>query len=347
MRTSALLFLNAVPAVFGLGLLLWVFAKAKRAKQSQNRLIQSLDSGASDTWFRINVSRPSFFSRRMKLLGFEAKGLLVNSPGRVRVLAEFRSGETLDRTFEKPDLGLQWIGNKGLASSNMHWFSIGPADQGLVLSADTGFNALQSREATADLCRIVDPRFQLPDIAKADFALEKNPASLAVIVGFFALLAFAFFDGVILNKNELIEYGQANWGIPVSAVLGLPLYWWLSRRQVPSRESLTLSILFGAAIVAAYIPAIKRADQFLAEGGTTSVAYRLGPHAVLEPIQPGPPTIDFSRRHEYWRQFDEGSTHYFDLTHGPLGLWQLDHTNLDDKLRVFYETADRKERRPR
>jgi hypothetical protein len=316
--------------------LVWM---AKRAKKVQNGLIESLDRHAANAWFRINLARPAQFSSRLKLIPFEAKGLLVNAPDQVRIIAELRSGERIDRSIPKRELALRWIGNPGLASSNMHWIAVGPADQALYLSADTGFNALQSREATSDLCRIIDPDFKLPAIATSEFALEKNPASLGIVVAFFLILAFAFLDGIVLNKNELLQYGWLAWAAPGAAFLAVPAYWWLVRRGVPSRESMALMMFLGFAIVGAFVPAAKRVDQLLSAGGPTRVAYLLGPNASLTSATAGPPAIHQAHVKEYWEQFAQGSTHYFDLRHGPLGLWQLDHTTLDEQLREFYERS--------
>ena len=337
MNTTALLVMNGILLLSVIPLLGLTFRKAKRAKQAQERIVETLGRGDSDDWCRIYVARAPHFSRQLKLVGFEARGVLVNLQDRVRIIAELPSGERLGKSYAKDNLGLRWIGNAGLASSNLHWIAIGPAEEPLMLSADTGFNAIQSREATADICRRINAEFRLPDIAKLDFALEKNPASLAAVSAFFVLLAFALGDGIFLNKNELLQAGAMKLGMPVLMLCALPVYWWLSRTRVPSRESLTLSMLMAIAICLAYFPAIKRVDQLLSDTGSQSFAYRLGRDASLEPISFGPPKIDYSNRKEYWAQFDEGSIHHFDLTHGPLGLWQLDHSRLDKEMRQFYE----------
>lgn len=343
MKISAQLLslMNGAFLLFSITLVVWVALKARRAKRLQDQLIAALDPDAGDAWFRVNVSRPAQFARLLKLLAFEARGILVNSADHVRILAVLPSGERIDRSFIKHELGLRWVGNAGLASFNLHWIGIGPVDGGLMVSADTGFNALQSREATADICRIIDPRFRLPGVALSEFALEKNPASLLAVLAFFGLLAFTFFDGVVWNQNELLEFGKAAWGTVAAPLLALPVYAGLARRRVPSRESMTLAALIGLGVAGAYIPAIKRLDQWMAAGGAVPVAYRLGPNASLEPVSPGPPKINYSSRKEYWQQFKEGSIHHFDLTHGPLGLWQLDHTKLDGELKKFYEASQK------
>jgi len=331
------MFIRLLLLIPALILLVLVLKKAKRAKQAQDRLVQGLTGDASGNWYRINVTRPEQFSKKFKLLGFEARGLLINAPGQIQIVAELPTGERIDRYISKDQLKTQWLGNSGLGSANMHWFSVGTGAQTLIISTDTGFNAIQSREATADLCRKIDPQFQLPATATADFALEKNPASLAVVLGFFGLLLLAFIDGIVLNKNELVNLGKHLYGTPLVPLCALPCYWWLSRRQVPSREALVLTMLLGLALSAAYIPTLKRLDQLLATEGTKAIAYRLGANGSFEAISPETPKLNFSHQKEYWAQFKEGSTHYFDLTHGPLGLWQLDHSRLDQEVEQYYE----------
>jgi hypothetical protein len=337
-----LILLQGVILLSFLGLLLWTAGQARRTKRAQDRLVESLGQDGVEGWVRVMISRSAHFATPFKMIGFEARGLLVNLPDRVRILAELPNGERLDRSFPKRGLGLRWIGNPGLASSNLHWIALGSGPQELMVTADTGFNALQSREMTADICRRIEPSFRLPELARREFALEKNPASLGVVVLFFGLLGFAIIDGLILNNNQLVAGGWLRWGMPLGILFGPPVYWWLTRSQVPSRESLTLAMLVSMVAMGAYLPAIKRVDQLLAPEGVQSYAYRLETDASLEPLTAGPPPLCFHRDREYWAQFEEGSTHHFDLTHGPLGLWQLDHQRLDQELRRFYrERRDR------
>ena len=156
MSPCLLLWLNAGFLLVFIGVFGWAALRAKRARRLQDGLIASLDPDSSDPWFRINLSRPGHFSSRLKLVGFEARGVLVSSAERIRILAELPSGERIDRSLPKSDLDLRWIGNPTLASANLHWISVGPPEEPLYITADTGLYALPSRQATADLCRIID-----------------------------------------------------------------------------------------------------------------------------------------------------------------------------------------------
>lgn len=317
-------------------LLLVTSLKVRRTKKSQDRLVQSLVNEECIDWFRVKVSRPAFFRRRMKLAGAESSAVLLHATDNVRIIAEFDKGEMLDRRYPKSDLHLEWLGNPGMGSANMHWISIGQDDDRLMVTADTGFNAVQSREATADICRKISPAFQLPAAAKSDFALEKNRASLAAIVVFFTLSGYALIDGVIVNDNELIELGLIGFLLPVLFLFTVPAYFLLVRSRVPSRESLALSMLLVVSLLLVTVPALKRADQWLASGPKT-YAYTMTDAPHFSSVMSGPPPLVFHGTRDYWEQFEAGSVHEFDMIHGPLGLWQLVHGELDRKFEVFYE----------
>lgn len=336
-----LLCLNLIVAVIGVVVTLTVYRKTKRAKAAQDKFVQSLSREESASWIRVRIARPDFFQRRLKLVGFESSGILVNAADRVRLLTEFEDGERLDKTLPKQNLGLQWIGNPGLGSSNMHWISLGQEQDRLMISADTGFNAVQSREATADICRRIDPNFRLPDAATTDFALEKNNASLFVLALMLAMVVYAFVDGIIVNDNELLQLGPLAWFLPVLALLFVPVYFGLVRNKVPSRESLVLSMLCTSAFSLAFVPLAMRVDQSLA-GAPKSYEYKLVGKTHLLPVTAGLPDLNFREAKEFWAQYDKDSIHRFSLIHGPLGLWQLDRTELLPRMQAFYEKLENK-----
>jgi hypothetical protein len=334
-----LIFLQILTTVFQLSfvaLIIWLYIRSRRLKKYQNELVANMQTTNTGRWFRVNLSRPAHFNTLRKILGFEAKGLLIDTPENVRVLALLSSGEKIDQTYTKDSLELQWLGNKKLASANIHWVSVGADEMKLMISADTGFYALTSREALADICRNIQPQFQLPEAAKTDFALEKNSASLGIVVGFFTLIAFALIDGIFLNQYSLISLGNAVWGIVFLSLASIPCYFFLTKNSVPSRESLSLSSLLAAGLLVAFVPGVMRIDQLLSTNGKQSYDYKLQLPAFLDPIDVTAPHLKFPRLKEYWAQFDDNSTHKFLLLHGPLGLWQADYSSLDEAARQFY-----------
>lgn len=340
MKQNLLSVMNAVLLMVSVGLFLYVYFKEQKSKKSQARLIESLSGTAHINWFRIKLSRPKFFHRRFKFLGHEGRAILINSPDTLRLVAELGSGEVVDKSYSKNDLNLQWIGNPAVSSANMHWISIGKDHDLVMVTADTGLIIARSREATADMCRMIAPSFKLPVNAKADFALEKNPASLLLIAAFFLLLAYALVDGLILSHHELIKLGNIGLLLPVLLLAAIPIYFQLVRSKVPSRESLALSMLLVVALEISAIPIMQRADRLLASEAAHSYDYRLEEDANLTPLEKDPPKLKFAQAKEYWSQFEVGSIHQFDLVHGPLGLWQLDHSTLDPKFLAYYEKQD-------
>jgi hypothetical protein len=331
---SILLYL-AVFALIG-----YIYIKERQSKKAQDKLIDALDKNACINWFRIRISRPAFFRRTMKMVGSEGRAVLINMADQVRIVAELGKGEMLDRLYSKSDLNLQWLGNPGLYSANMHWISLGRDDDALIVSADTGINAMTSRESTADICRMIAPEFQLPVEAKQDFALEKNKSSLTLIVLFFLVVAYAILDGLYFSQHELINLDRAMLFMPSILIFAFPAYLLLVRGKVPSRESIVLTMLFVFALGFSFIPFIKRMDQSLAADGLQTYDYKLISDTRLESVKEGPPDLNFQGAKEYWAQYEKDSIHQFQFVHGPFGLWQLEQKMLNEKYDAFYEKLD-------
>lgn len=335
MELDGLVALNAVFFTITVMLVGYAGLKMRRAKQVQNTIVQGLERGAHGSWFRVKLSRPAHFSRRLKLTGFEAAGVLVNDADEVRLIAEFEPGRRIEKRISKSLLRLEWLGNGSLASSNMHWIALGSGPERMMVTADTGLNAMQSREATADMCRMIDPAFGLPDLATHDFALEKNKASLYTVVAFFALGAYAIADWAFINQNELLSTAWLIWAAPAAMLSSLPAYALLVRHRVPARESMVLSLLFSMSVPLSLVPLAQRLDAALSDGAR-SYPYELKEGTRLEPVEPGPPSLNFRYAPEYWAQYEPGSQHSFSLIRGPLGLWQLEREELAQRVRAFY-----------
>lgn len=322
-----------------LGVLLVTVGRSKRLGRLQDRLLP-LASGAT-RWIRIHVARPGHFNTIFKWLPFEARGLLIDEGTAIRVVADTSSGERIDVRYPRAEANVRWLGNARLASGNLHWIAIGHGASELMICADTGLINVRSRAETADLYRRIAPELTLPEGAESEFALEKNPRSLTLIVLFVSLLAFALLDGLILNKNVLLTGKQVTMLVGPFSALALAAYPVLTRGGVPSRESLALSMLLMLAVGLAFVPLIKRVDQLFAPGEPQAVQYKLESRGRLVATSANAPVLDYSRYGEYWAQFDEGSLHEFQLTHGAFGLWQLNEAEFRTKLRRFYDGRDR------
>lgn len=340
--TEKLMFIQPVLLISLIVILIVTIHKARYHKTIQNNLFERFREEIGDNgWRRIYVSRPDFFRKRLKFFSYEGRGILINHPDHIKIVSSLRDGTLLERNYPKNCLALQWLGSPNFASANLHWISLGQGDDSLMLSADTGLIAVQSREETADVCRMIDRRFVLPETATKEFALERNKASLSVVFLFFALIAFAIVDGAVLNKHKLLNNTMLPWIIPSMLIFAIPCYLVLTKHKVPWRESYALSLLIAIALSASCVPAIKRLDQFLPGSSMASYEYKLLGAAKFEPITAGLPPLNLRNVKEYWEQFDKGSIHNFELIHGPLGLWQLDETELNRKYKLFYTEFNR------
>jgi hypothetical protein len=192
-----------------------------------------------------------------------------------------------------------------------------------MISADTGLNAASSRQASADILRRIAPEFDLPQSARKDFALEKNRRSLYALIAFVVLVGFAMIDGVVLNHNVLLNGKTIKTMAPLIGLLAIACYPVLTRGGVPARESWVLCMLLSIAISVAFVPLVKRADQWAAGNSTLTVIYELQEKSRFIAVNHAAPEFDYGRYREYWDEFEPGSSHEFQLIHGPFGLWQL------------------------
>lgn len=335
---TAALTAQCVVLLLMLAYLAWLVRHHRRTKRQQDALLDELAPGLApgQRWFRINLSRPAAFARRLKFLAFEAKGLLIDHGDELQAIAVLPDGARLDRRLAKESL--RWVGNAGIAAGNLHWLQIGAGDEALMITADTGFSALASREATADIVRVLAPRQPLSELARGEFALEKHAATRVAVAVMLGLLLYALGD-IAFSEHQLLTRTLHAWLPPLAMLLALPLYPLLARRGVPGKEATWLTTLMAIMFSVASVPLAKRLDQALS-AGPVATPYRLAHGALLKPVEPGPPDVSLRDVRDYWAQFEPGSIHELDIVHGPLGLWQLDRSRLNALTRDWYRRED-------
>jgi hypothetical protein len=304
-----------------LGFVAVMFRRERRMKKRQEALLNELLPSLmpQQRWFRINLARPAFFARWMRVFAFEAKGLLIDQGDQLRVVALRPDGERLEQVT--PKASIRWRGNTGLSSANLHWLEFGTGADAVMVAADTGMNAVASREATADLMRQLLPRQPFDASALTDFALEKHRGALTAVVVAVALLAGALID-LAVSEHQLLQPRSLQLFGLLGAPLGLLSYPMLARSKAPAREALALSALMVGALGIAIPGAALRLHQWLS-GGPVATRYRLAHGSLLQPVEPGPPDVTLSNVREYWAQFEPGTIHELDIIHGPsaCGSW--------------------------
>lgn len=348
-------FAFAVPQLLLIALALWMYVRIRAMKQRQDTLVKDL-KGLH--YWRINLARPAFFNRWTRLTAFEAKGVLVEEADVFRIRGHWaNSGKAFESVVPKQGLKVEWLGNHSIKTGNIHWARLDTPKDQMLFTADTGWNAGPSREALSDIFRSAFPEYPLDEENTRDFALEKNPRSLAATVVFLGLMLFALLDSFVFSGYELTDAQIASilrsplaWlGVSVGLTVLVALcYRFFSAGRIPARESLALALMLGVMVAAAALPVLKRVDQMLAQTGPQGYAYRLSGAYRLEPVDAtqGLPPLKFPRMREYWKQWPEGSEHTISFLRGPLGLWQLDHARFDPPIAAFYEKLGSKSRAP-
>lgn len=327
--------------------ILVMFYRHRSLKRRQDALVQEL-KGVQ--YWRINVARPRFFRSWLRLLPFEGKGVLIaEGDDAVRMKGFWnKDGHPFDVPIDLRHSRAEWLGNRNLRAGNLYWAQLETPRGTIVFSADTGMNALQSREALSDIFRAVFTGQELTEAQTQDFALEKNPRSVLAMVLFFGLLFFALIDTFAISRFELTDaqIGRIlrhplTWvgTLPAAALAYLLAYRHLLGGDVPARESNVLALMLVAVMTGSALPLAKRIDQVLAQAPSRNYDYRVTGTARLDPVDPtlGLPAMRFPRAKEYWEQFPTGSVYPIPYLRGPMGLWQLDHAAFDAPLRAFYE----------
>lgn len=326
--------------------ILYLFWSQRVMKRLQNELVTDL---RGVRFWRVNLARPAFFKRWFTVLPFEAKGVLIEEGAQLRVRGYWRGNKRrFESVLRKAECQPSWLGNRSIKSGNMYWGQLRTPKGDMLFSADTGVYALPSRESLKDIFSAIFPNLELPEDAAQDFALEKNSRSIAAMVLFFGLFAYAIVDTFFVSRYELTDQQLfrilAHPGVWIgAAVMGgmsaIGAYRWMLSGAVPSRESLVLSAFVIGSFGVAALPLAKRLDQALASAPSQDYAYRVTQPARLEPVDPSLdlPRLRFPKSRDYWEQFDDGHLYSIAFLRGPLGLWQLDHEKFDPPLIAFFE----------
>lgn len=343
---SILLIFQSITTLVILGLLLYLFLRVRRFKKQQQKILSQLKG---HRFWRINIARPEFIARLMRISPYEASGVLIDDGDNIKIQGFWqKSGKMAESVFPKSELSVEWLGNKSIRSGNLYWAQLKTARGSLLISADTGMNALKSREGLEDIFRCVFPDYELSEKEIADFALEKNPRTRLAMIVFFALMAFSLLDTFVFSKYELTDHQLIALLLnPITICVLLVgygialyvLYCYFIQGNVPARESLALSGFLVIIFLLSLGPLAKRFDQILAQTSSQEYTYRIVDGSRLEPKDSNLqlPNLRFPRAREYWAQFANGTEYNVPFLHGPLGLWQLDHDKFDKPLLDFYE----------
>jgi hypothetical protein len=214
-------------------------------------------------------------------------------------------------------------------------------DQQRRMQRDVVLAELRASPLLAAVARHV-PRFSADwdAVSPTQFALEKNPWTLATVIAFFALFVYALLDGLFLNPETYAEPPRFAAYAVAGAVVAIAVFGLLRRAGAPAGESVALALLTGAALGAALYPGLLRINQLTDRHGLQVHVYehRGGGHFV--PRASGPPPLDLSRYAEYWGKLRAGAGYEFELRRGGLGFYQLNLAPLYAAMREHYRQRD-------
>lgn len=170
------------------------------------------------------------------------------------------------------------------------------------------------------------------------FRLENNPWSGGMTIALLVLLGYALVDTFIV-KTEVFAGPPP---VAIYALTGLLVFalaaFQLFRVSLPRYVCILLPALLGLAVVAASHPLLLRINQLTDASGLASYTYVRGLDGQYLPLEPGTPLLSMDYPPEYWAQFQEGSTHEFELRRGGLGFWQLSEVSLRESYLDYFDS---------
>lgn len=327
--TEYLMFAPLLALVYAIPVVL-AFLRGRQRNSVEDALLRTPEARLDGlTTVRVLVADPTRSTSEMATgwLGYDAE--------RVRVVARFADGSTIERELRRDALDLQWIGSRDGVAPELHWLSLG--DPAVQVSAHGALD-WNSGDATTALYTRIAPTDAAAPVSSV-FHLQHHPISLGATLVFVALLGFAVFDH-LLSAFALV--GDHGWVLLAALALipaGLLLYPLFRRSRLPQREALLLPMLLGFAAGAALIPLLARIDRATGEGDGNFVdtPYYLDKPGHLKPLQSGPPPLEFGNIDDYWAAMPPGAGQTFYLRRGGLGLWQLQTAALRIQVHSWYQ----------
>jgi hypothetical protein len=168
------------------------------------------------------------------------------------------------------------------------------------------------------------------------FSLASNPHSLAAVLLFFALIAYAGTDWILIEETYAgrpFYTSHVGAGLVMAGISAM----WLLRTKVPTVESVSVAMLLGTAVGIALYPGLLRINQLTDPAGLRAYAYILQEDLSLRPADPALPACRFDDISEYWQQFEVGSVHTLHVRKGGLGFYQVDMAPVYEHTRHYYQ----------
>jgi hypothetical protein len=339
---------GAVLVLFGLILGFLIFRRFRLIARLLETLHRQTPSETGEVRKQIWISNDQIRSHLFKLSPSKEVGIIILRSDKILLLSANLEEKHFTRQYNLVNLRTEWIGNQLMRDSNLQWFAIGEGDSRILVSAYTGISALSSRRETAEIYRNIAGQHEQFSGTK-EFALEKNAASISMLILTALLFVYSISDGLFVNPLEIVGYPKNIFIYLMPIILVLILcsisYKLMLRFSVPARETLVLALLLSYSLLAAAIPLAKRVDTAMTTSPMWPYEYRMTKEGVFKPaeqyipqvVEKDPPKLDLRLKCDYWKQFEDNHTFLFLLQKGGLGFWQYDGRSLDKDIDAYLD----------
>ena len=288
----------------------------------------------------VSVLKPSWFLPWSELKRVEYKGNLkagAKNPGLRQIRLHSRTGQAykldpvqwMDSDPDRPDFGMRMkdvFSNLSRGGAQMARLKIALKSHLVKDLSERGWPAMDPDAAPADT------RPGYTDQGHFDLMQHRGLASLTVtalvLLGYFVVDTFFASPWRYAGSAPVLAFVLTG---PVLAAAAAGL-----GRGAPKLERWGVTLLFGVAVGAACWPAALRVNAAFSSQDAVGVTYYSVAPGEFKPVEGDYPPLSFTGFKDYWSHPDQRGNYDFELLHGPLEFWQLNHRRVTAEMRAFF-----------
>ncbi|GAB4187294.1 MAG: hypothetical protein Tsb002_12490 [Wenzhouxiangellaceae bacterium] len=341
---NSLVLLNII-ALLGVLLVVWLaWHRHRQRRDLQQALVERYTRRLPQAQvYAVRAAGEQRFRRWLKFFPWNAVGVMVIDGDELLLELVDAGGRSRRQRWPRADLKHRWLGRQLWPNGALVWFRLQTAGQVYYLTSETGLSVIDSERSTKQIYSALaaaDPGFDPQSLSISnDFALEKHPLSLAMLIGFGLLSAYALIDGVFLNQETYVGPAYALPGALIALIVFGAAFLISLASSIPRLEAMVLSLLLALMAGAATYPGWLRLNQLSDRDGLVKYDYSIDLEAgLLRPDNPDLPTIeiDLRRLGDYWREQPQTASYPVELRHGGLGFYQVNMAPIIAAAREFY-----------
>jgi len=331
------------------GLAVYAVRMARQRRRIQRHLFEAWGGTIPHhECFAVRLCDPARFRRFWKFFPWNRAGILLVGEQEATLVVDDPDGDQLLLRYPRVPEFFGWIGRKFWPNGNLYWLLMENAGQAWYVTSETGVTIFGSKLGTRKIYDTVRGEFPEGELSAlpgaVDFALEKHPLSLGMLVLFFVLLVYALLDGFFINEEVYVHFPFLSLtvltGVVVAGVCGLLVY----KSRVPNAIGLVLALMLAAAAGGSLYPGLLRLNQLTSALPPQPYSYRVDFELQrLVPFDPDLPVISYpmAATSAYWLTRDLQSPYPVELRKGGLGFYQINMTPIYNHVGEFYRELRR------